>query len=129
MKHVSPEMLKLTLSVKPENKLILISDAIPLAHGKKGVGYFAESEITEKDGIAVKTSDSTIAGSVLFVCDMFKKLKNVFNTTFQNLVMYSSINPAKQLGIEDEYKIGIGKTPNFTVWNENSTEPVKTFIA
>ena len=42
--------------------------------------------------------------------------------------MYSPINPAKQLGIEDEYKIGIGNTPNFTVWNKNSTEPIKTFI-
>lgn len=72
-KHVQKDVLKITFKTKSHNKLILISDALPISHSSLEKIEFCSKEVFLKDGKAV-SSDGTMAGSTSFVSDIIKAL-------------------------------------------------------
>lgn len=73
MKHVQKDVVKITLRTKPLSRIILISDALPIAHSDKDSMEFCGKTIFLKEGNAVD-SNGTIAGSTAFVSDIIKNL-------------------------------------------------------
>lgn len=69
-KHVIPDLLKLTFKIKDLNKIILISDAIPLAKSNLDYITFCGKKIY-KGGVDDK---GTLAGSVMFLPDIIQNL-------------------------------------------------------
>ena len=71
--HVQKDVLKITFKTKPQNKIILISDDLPITHSKLDKMMFCSQEIFLKDGKAV-SKEGTMAGSTSFVSDIIKSL-------------------------------------------------------
>lgn len=122
-----PDTMNLIMREKPKDKLILISDALPQAGIKKDFLLNGIRIHVNPDWIA--TSDRGIlAGSMKFLHDVAAKLIKETNMTFEKFIRYASVNPAKNLGVENDYKIAKGSKPDFAIWDKNSLKVEKTFI-
>ncbi len=125
---VAPEMMDLTLRMKAKDKIILISDALEGTHSGKDKFYMNGVKVDIIDDIA-KNGNGTLAGSIQFLSDMAQKIVEKTKISFQDFIRFSSVNPAKNLGIENRYQLKPGSTPNFVVWDKMTLKPEKTFIA
>ena len=72
--HVSDDMLRLFLKSKPDSKVILISDALPITHSDIKETTFADSKIFY-DGKKATSKDGTIAGSTMLLDEIIERLK------------------------------------------------------
>lgn len=72
-KHVQDDVLKITFKTKPLDKIILISDALPITHSEKESMEFCGKTVFLKDGKAVD-ANGTMAGSTTFVSGIIKQL-------------------------------------------------------
>ena len=81
--HVSDEALKLFLKSKPDNKIILISDALPITHSDVKETIFADSKIFY-DGKKATSIDGTIAGSTILLDEIIERLQalNLFKPEY-----------------------------------------------
>lgn len=125
---VASEMMDLTLRMKAKDKIILISDALEGTHSGKDKFYMNGVKVDIIDDIA-KNSNGTLAGSIQFLSDMTQKIVERTKITFKDFIHFSSINPAKNLGIEERYQFKLGSQPNFAIWDKKTLKPEKTFIA
>ncbi len=97
--HVCDEVSKITFKQKGIEQILLISDALPLAHSDKKEQLFAGQTICNKDG-KLLSIDGTLAGSSMLLCDIVKNLsdKNLLNLkdalicASSNLLKYHSLN-------------------------------------
>lgn len=92
--HLSDDILNLTFRTKPENKILLVSDALPVTHSNIKETYFADEKIYY-DGIKATSKDGTLAGSTSLVPDIVKILgkKNMFNPQYiENPYDYHKLN-------------------------------------
>lgn len=74
--HISDEALKLVLKSKPIDKIILISDALPITDSNLKETVFADSKIYY-DGEKATSSEGTIAGSTMLIDKMVDRLKTL----------------------------------------------------
>lgn len=83
--HVSDEALKLTFKTKPEDKVILISDSLPITKSNLKEMIFADEKVYY-DGIKATSKEGTIAGSTTLIPDIIKRLAkvNLFNPEYIN---------------------------------------------
>lgn len=93
--HVSDDALKLLFKSKPNNKIILISDALPITHSTMKETTFADSEIFY-DGKKATSKDGTIAGSTMLLDEIIERLKslNLFQPEYiENAWRYHGLSP------------------------------------
>lgn len=93
--HVNDETLKLLFKSKPLNKIILISDALPITHSNLKETVFADSKIYY-DGIKATSANGTIAGSTSLLDTIIKRLKDLelFKPELiNNAWQYHNLNP------------------------------------
>lgn len=93
--HVSDEALKLLFKSKPVNKVILISDALPITNSDLKEVVFADSKIYY-DGVKATSVDGTIAGSTMLLDKIVERLekKGLFNPEYiENTWRYHGLNP------------------------------------
>ncbi len=105
--HVSDEALKLVFKTKPQDKVILISDCLPVTKSKIGSFNFAGSEIYY-DGIKAVSKDGTIAGSTVLLPDIIKRLakNNLFNPQYiENPYNYHNIDLKGFAEWDEEFNI------------------------
>ena len=77
-RHVLPDIVKLVFRIKPEDKIILISDALPIAHSDLESIEFCGKTVFLKNNKAID-ANGTMAGSTMFVYDIIRLLvKNGF---------------------------------------------------
>lgn len=74
--HVSEDALKLLFKAKPADKVILVSDALPITKSGLRETVFADSKIFY-DGVKATSADGTIAGSTTLLDDIIVRLKNL----------------------------------------------------
>ena len=93
--HVSDEALKLFFKSKPVDKVILISDALPITHSDLEETIFADSKIYY-DGTKATSTDGTIAGSTMLLDEIVERLKSLdlFKPEYiENAWRYHNLNP------------------------------------
>lgn len=110
--HVNDDTLKLLFKVKPEDKVLLISDSLPCTRSNVSEFIFADEKIYF-DGERATSSQKTLAGSTALLPDIVKNLasKNLFNPEFIN-------NPYKYHNIE--LKGSIEWDENWNILNVNN---------
>ena len=74
--HVSNDALKLFFKSKPTDKVILISDALPITHSNLKETIFADSKIFY-DGIKATSASGTIAGSTMLLDEIVEHLEKL----------------------------------------------------
>lgn len=106
--HVSDDALKLFFKAKPVDKVILISDALPITYSDLRETTFADAKIYY-DGNKATSKDGTIAGSTKLLPEIIKILgkKGMFNPKFiENTYTYHNIEPAEgEIEWDDEFNI------------------------
>ena len=105
--HISDDSLKLLFKTKPVDKILLISDALPLTKSNIKKTTFADSEIYF-DGVKATSASGTIAGSTKLIPDIVKILgkKNMFNPKFiENSYKYHNIEPKGELVWDEDFNI------------------------
>lgn len=105
--HVGDDALKLLFKTKPQNKIILISDALPITGSNIHETIFADSTVMF-DGERASSYDGTLAGSTKLVSSIIKRLGkiNMFNPKFiENTYNYHNIKPEGEIYWDDDFNI------------------------
>ena len=105
--HVSDDALKLLFKSKPEDKIILISDALPITYSNQTDAVFADSFI-HYDGKRATSATGTIAGSTKLLPEIIKILgkKNLFNPKFiENTYRYHNLKPKGEIIWDSNFNI------------------------
>ncbi|MDE7330009.1 MAG: N-acetylglucosamine-6-phosphate deacetylase [Clostridia bacterium] len=117
--HVSVPALKLLIKNKPKDKPVLITDSIRAKGEEVSVSELGGQTVYVKDGQA-RLKDGTLAGSVLKMNEAVRNLVTKCGTDIGYAVDCATYNPAKNLGIENEYGIiKEGAFADFTLLDEN----------
>ena len=117
--HVSPPALRILYKVKPEGKMILVSDAMRAKHMPDGEYELGGQPVFVKDGQA-RLETGVLAGSVLKMNNAVANSKKFLGIDFTKAVDLASLNPARYLGIDHEVgSINIGKRANLVVVDQD----------
>lgn len=127
LKHVHPKMLNLVKKLKPSNKIIFISDALPCAYSKNNIFYMNNVKINTSTGLALG-DDGTIAGNNKFSCDNIKQILKETNFNFEEIIASLTINCAKNLNIENKFEFKIDNSLDFIIWDKETLDIKKIFI-
>jgi N-acetylglucosamine-6-phosphate deacetylase len=98
--HVAPEIVKLFLSAKGEDRAVLITDALSatgMPDGKYRLGTF---EIEVRGSLC--TNGHTIAGSVLTMDAAVRNVMSFAGWSLAKSVKLATENPARALGLENK---------------------------
>lgn len=105
--HVSDSALKLAFKTKPENKIILVSDSLPITYSSQKETIFADSKIYY-DGEKATSKSGTIAGSTKLLPEIIQILckKGLFNPKYiENIYIYHDIKPEGELIWDEDFNI------------------------
>lgn len=89
--HLSDDILELVFKSKPSEKIILVSDSLPLAGSDLEEMSFGGKCIYYKDGKAT-SAQGTIAGSTAFLNEIVKRLAQKSPENFEKYVKMASDN-------------------------------------
>lgn len=107
--HLSEDILELVFKIKPENKVILVSDSLPIAQSNLQELDFAGEKIFY-DGEKATSKEGTLAGSTAILDKIVKRLSDNDPDNFEKYVKMASDN------LFDYHKI---KLNGCIYWNEN----------
>lgn len=105
--HLSDEIIKLVMKAKPIDKIILISDALPITMSSQKAAIFADEKIYY-DGVKATSSNGTIAGSTSLLHNIVKRLAsiNMFdNELINNPYKYHNIEIDGEIEWDEDYNI------------------------
>ena len=105
--HVSDDALKLAFKMKPADKIILISDSLPITKSNLNEMIFSDSKVYY-DGIRATTKEGTIAGSTALLPDIIKRLHSIglFNPQYiNNPYKYHNIDIAGYIEWDEQWNI------------------------
>ncbi|MBN2602177.1 MAG: N-acetylglucosamine-6-phosphate deacetylase [Candidatus Marinimicrobia bacterium] len=91
--HIHKAIMELLLRVKPVHKVVLVTDALKPTGLKSGTLIANNEEVILENGLFIRKSDGTIAGSAL---TMIKGVQNLYEMgiPLHDAIRMASINPA-----------------------------------
>lgn len=122
--HVAPELVRLWLKAKGEDRAILVTDGISATGMPDGNYMLGELEVTVADGRCLSTRDlaegtETLAGSVLTMDRAIANLQAFTGATLAKAVRLASRNPARMLGLEALGTVAAGQPANLNVFSRD----------
>mgnify|MGYP003571291926 CR=1 FL=1 len=124
---IIPEIMNMTMKIKPKDKFVLISDALPNA-GIKEDFIMNNKMIHVDENWVPRDADGTLAGTMKFLPEVAKKLIEDTCMTFRNFIRFASVNPAKTFGFLEKFTLKKGLSPIFSIWDNAKMIPEKTFV-
>ncbi|SES36719.1 N-acetylglucosamine-6-phosphate deacetylase [Salipaludibacillus aurantiacus] len=125
--HISAPMVKLAYKNKGPERIILITDAMRakgLQEGKFALG----GQTVHVEGDRAVLEDGTLAGSIIKMNEAIRNMMAFTECSFEEAVQMATINPARQLGIQDRKgSIKEGKDADFSIVTSD-LEVVQTYI-
>lgn len=108
--HLSDDIISLALKAKPCDKVILVSDALPIAQSELQEMEFCDVPIYNQNGKAV-SKEGTIAGSTMLLDECVKRLcakypfEKIIKMASDNLYTYHGITLDGTVLWDDEFNI------------------------
>lgn len=96
--HVVDDVLKLVFKAKDRRKIVLISDALPIAHSDFKKGVFAGQKVMLNNG-SFFNENGTLAGSGMLQSDILKRLVTEEILSFDDAVYMMNVTPQKYLNV------------------------------
>ena len=117
--HIHPSMVRATFEMMGADRMILISDsmrATGMPDGQYTLGGLDVKVVGKK---ATLVSDGAIAGSATNLMDCMRTAVQKMDIPLETAIACATINPARSLGIEDQYgSIHEGKQANIVLLND-----------
>lgn len=98
--HIIDNVLKMVFKLKPHNKIILISDALPQAESGIKSFEFAAQTVYLKNG-SYYDDNGTLAGCGMLLCNILKRLVDNNILSFNDAVSMMNIVPATYLNVKN----------------------------
>lgn len=116
--HIEKEALQLVYKSKNKHKIILITDSMQAKGMKDGNYKLGELDVEVKNGSA-RLKSGSLAGSVLTMNRALRNFKEATHCTMSELVLFSSKNPARLLGIDNKVgDIQVGLSADLVLLDE-----------
>jgi N-acetylglucosamine-6-phosphate deacetylase len=106
--HVHPALWPIVVRAKPASRLLLVSDALPIAGTGDGRSTLGGLEVEVRDGRATLAGTETLAGSVIALDTAVRNLARA-GIPLADAVAAASANPAALLGADDRGRIEVGR--------------------
>lgn len=114
--HIHPAVVRSTFQMFGKDRIILISDSIEATGMSDGRYVLGGLEIEVKGNRATLVSDDTLAGSTTNLMECMRKAVREMGIPLEAAVACASVNPAKKLGVYEEYgSIESGKRANLVL--------------
>jgi N-acetylglucosamine-6-phosphate deacetylase len=110
--HVHPSIWPIIARTKPADRLVLVSDALPLAGMGDGRTAIGGLEVDVLSGRATLAGTDTLAGSVIALDRAVRDLVGA-GLTLPAAVAAASRNPLALLGVGDRGRIAVGQRADF----------------
>jgi len=124
--HLHPATIQLVYTVKPKNKVIVVTDSIRAADMPDGL-YKDRFELYVKDGEA-RLPNGTLAGSTLTLDKALRNLVFELRVPIKDAMTMITANPAKCIKVDDKIgSIEIGKCADLVVLDRD-LNVMRTFI-
>lgn len=109
--HIHPSMVRSVFGLFTDEQVILISDSM-MATGLEDGDYSLGGQAVHVTGTLATLADGTIAGSATNLMNCMRKAIS-FGIPFESAVKCAAENPAKEIGVFDQYgSISEGKIAN-----------------
>lgn len=101
--HVNKEFINILFKFKPIDKILFISDNVPLSGTPEGKGEMGGVPvIIYKDRLEVDGSGTySLAGSCLRLCDSVKNVISFTGIPAEEILKCVTVNPAEYIGVSD----------------------------
>lgn len=117
--HVHPAVVRAAFKMLGSDRIILISDSMRAAGMADGRYMLGGLEVDVEGSRATLVSDGALAGSVTNLMGCLKTVVKKMGIPLEEAVACATINPAKCLGIYEEYgSISTGKKGNIVLLDE-----------
>jgi N-acetylglucosamine-6-phosphate deacetylase len=124
--HVNRAVVNVLKRAKTVEKVILITDSMPVTGLSDQTILFGGIKVIVKDHIA-RTEDGTLAGSTLLLKNAVKNFAEFADVSFEDAVRCASINPAKAIGADNIIgSIEVGKRADLVILDKDR-EIVSTY--
>jgi N-acetylglucosamine-6-phosphate deacetylase len=115
--HVDPALWPIVQRTKPVDRLLLVSDALPLAGTAGGRMTTGGQEVEVRDGRCLIVGTDTIAGSVICLDESVRNLV-AHGSSLPAAVAAAARNPLAMLGIEDRGRLAEGQRADLVTLDE-----------
>lgn len=117
--HVHSSVIKATLTLLGEDRVIFVSDSMRGTGLSDGIYSLGGQDVKVKGKEAVLLSDGTLAGSVTTLMGCVRNAVKEMGIPFETAVGCATVNPARFLGIDQEYgSISEGKVADLILLNQ-----------
>ena len=114
--HIHPSIVRATFQMMGADRMILISDSMRATGMPDGQYTLGGLDVKVVGRLATLVSDGAIAGSATNLMDCMRTVVKKMDIPLETAVACATINPAKSLGVEDQYgSIEKGKKANIVL--------------
>ena len=117
--HVAPELVEIFMRCKGLEKAILVTDGMSATGMGDGTYKLGNFDVEVRDGRA--TARGVLAGSVLTLDQAVANFARFTGAPFAEVTRAASRNPAKMLGLEERFAVGVGRPANFNRFAADGT--------
>ena len=105
--HVAPEMVRMWLRMKGEERTILVTDSMAAAGMPDGEYSLGGLPVEVRDGVCM--AGGALAGSVLTMDRAVERVREFTGCGFEVAVRMASANPARMLGVSGIGEVRVGE--------------------
>ncbi|KRM00271.1 N-acetylglucosamine-6-phosphate deacetylase [Liquorilactobacillus satsumensis] len=116
--HVVPDMIKLAYEIKGPYRMELVTDSMRAKGMPEGVSELGGQKVIVKDKQA-RLETGNLAGSVLQFQDAFRNIIRFTGCGIAEAVLMSSVNQAREFGLEHKGTLTVGKDADLNVFDQN----------
>ena len=114
--HIHPSIVRATFQMMGADRMTLISDSMRATGMPDGQYTLGGLDVKVVGRLATLVSDGAIAGSATNLMDCMRTVVKKMGIPLETAVACATINPAKSLGVEDQYgSIEKGKKANIVL--------------
>lgn len=118
--HIHPSVVRATFQMMGVDRMILISDSMRATGMPDGQYTLGGLDVKVVGRLATLVSDGAIAGSATNLMDCMRTVVKKMGIPLETAVACATINPAKSLGVEEEYgSIEKGKKADIVLLDSN----------
>lgn len=118
--HIHPATVRATFEMMGADRMILISDSMRATGMPDGQYTLGGLDVKVVGKLATLVSDGAIAGSATNLMDCMRTVVKEMGLPLETAVACATMNPAKSLGVYDEYgSITEGKKANIVLLDKD----------